>query len=150
MDTTEAAARLGTTPRTLRQFLRSPVSTFVAVGSGSRYDFDESDIPTLTKRFADWRSGNKTTPKKKSPKTTPTPKTTPVAAARSRTPKLSKKDEKVWAEEGPVVIADIRQPRVRARVVADAKAAEDRLMMLLMSRGLHVSQLGDSPRKATA
>lgn len=151
MDTTEAAARLGTTPRTLRQFLRHPSSTFIAVGSGSRYDFDEADIPTLTKRFADWRSGNKTTPKKKSPKTGPiTPKTNPAAAIRKRAPKPSKKDEKVWQEEGSVVIADIRQPRVRARVLADARAAEDRLMMLLMSRGLHVSQLGDAPRKATA
>jgi hypothetical protein len=44
MDTSEVAEKLGTTPRILRQFLRSPSSTFVAVGSGSRYDFTAKDL----------------------------------------------------------------------------------------------------------
>lgn len=144
MDTTEAAARLGTTPRNLRQFLRHPSSTFIAVGSGSRYDFDESDLPTLERRFSDWKSGNKgTTPAPKT-KLAPPPKS---AAPARRQP--SKKDREVWEEEGVVRIPDIRKPRVRARVLADARAAEDRLMMLLMSKGLHISQLGDQ-RKASA
>jgi hypothetical protein len=143
MDTSEAAARLGTTPRTLRQFLRSPMSTFVAVGSGSRYEFTEQDIPTLQKRFTDWRSGNKTAVPT-TPKLTPAPR--PATPTR-RQP--SKKDRAVWEEEGVIRIDDIRNPRVRARVKANAQAAENRLMMLLMSRGLHVTQLGDQ-RKATA
>lgn len=148
MDTSEAAAKLGTTPRILRQFLRSSSSTFVAVGSGSRYDFEESDLPTLEKRFQDWRSGGKG--KRKG---TATPKKSKLAPALKPTSPAkrqpSRKDVQVWEEEGPVQIADIRKPNVRARVLADAKAAEDRLMMLLMSKGLHISQLGDQ-RKATA
>lgn len=143
MDTSEAAAKLGTTPRVLRQFLRSPMSTFVAVGSGSRYDFDEADLPTLLKRFSDWRSGNKSTTLPKA-KLTPSSKPSPPVR---REP--SKKDREVWAEEGPVQIADIRKPHVRRRVLADARAAEDRLMLLLVSKGMHISQLGDA-RKVTA
>lgn len=144
MDTTEAATRMGTTPRILRQFLRSPQSTFVAVGSGSRYEFDEADIPTLARRFSDWKAGGKAkTPKSK----TPTPAPIRISPAARRSP--SKRDQEVWSEEGPVRIEDIRQPRIRARVLHDARAAEDRLMMLLMSKGLHISQLGDQ-RKVSA
>jgi hypothetical protein len=119
------------------------MSTFVAVGSGSRYEFTEQDIPTLQKRFSDWRSGNKASPPT-TPKLAPAPR--PAVPTR-RQP--SKKDRAVWEEEGIIQIEDIRNPRVRARVKANAQAAEDRLMMLLVSRGLHVTQLGDQ-RKATA
>lgn len=140
MDTSEAAARLGTTPRILRQFLRSAVSTFVAVGSGSRYDFTETDLVTLQRRFSDWRTGDRSAAPKK---TTPTPK-----SPRKR-PEVSREDRKVWEEEGPVVVPDIRNPRIRARVLAEARAAEQRLTLLLMSQGMHVSQLGDS-RKVSA
>lgn len=139
MDTAEVAQKLGTTPRILRQFLRSSVSTFVAVGSGARYDFNEADLPTLQRRFSDWRSG---TSKGTHTRTPSTPRPTRKAT------QPSKADLRVWAEEGPIQIEDIRRPEVRARVKAAARAAEDQLMMLLMSKGMHVSQLGD-PRKAS-
>ena len=133
MDTSEVAEKLGTTPRILRQFLRSPSSTFVAVGSGARYDFTSKDLDTLIKRFADWQGAGK--PKPETAKKIKSPKGTNVSA------EPSKKDEAVWSEEGPVRIDDIRDPRVRARVKRDAQAAEMRLMLLLLAKGMHVTQL---------
>lgn len=136
MDTTEVATHLGTTPRTFRQFLRSPMSTYQAVGSGARYDFTERDLPTITKRFAEWQGAGKPKPAS----ATPTPATRKPKADKDR-----EKDAVVWAEEGPIVIADIRDPRVRARVKAAAQAAEDRLAVLLMAKGMHVAQ-GYAPK----
>lgn len=140
MDTTEAASRLGTTPRILRQFLRSAVSTFVAVGSGSRYEFTESELVMLGRRFADWRSGERGST---------SPKSKPASSPKPLRREPSRKDRQVWEEEGTVQLADIRNPRIRARILADARAAENRLTMLLMSKGMHISQLGDS-RKVPA
>lgn len=141
MDTIEVASKLGTTPRQLRQFLRSPYSTFIAVGSGSRYEFTESDLITLTKRFSEWKAGGRSKSARSATRTTPRMTSTP--AAPSAVSHRDKKDRAVWKEEGPVKLEDIRDRRVRARVLADAKAAEDRLMMLLISRGMHITQLGD-------
>lgn len=135
MDTAEAANRLGTTPRILRAFLRSPMSTFVAVGSGARYEFTERDLPTLDKRFSDWRGCGK-------PKSN---RVSPVAEAPQT--KSIERDQATWADEeasGAIPeLEDIRDPRIRARVKAAAREAEDRLMMLLMAKGLHVLQRGD-------
>jgi hypothetical protein len=47
----------------------------------------------------------------------------------------------VWEEEGPVFMADLRDPRVRRRVKEIAQAQMDRLDERLMAVGLHVSQL---------
>lgn len=141
MNTAEVAEALGTTPRTLRQFLRSPASTFVAVGSGARYDFTKADLPTLKKKFAEWNGSGKPKAKTTRPKT-PKPRV-------SAEDKRAAKDQEVWAEEvekndgKPIVLEDMRDPRVRARVRSEAKAAEERLMLLLLSKGLHVTQLGD-------
>jgi DNA-binding transcriptional MerR regulator len=132
MDTNEVAEAIGTNARTLRQFLRSGTSTYVAVGSGARYDFTEADLPTLTKRFSEWKGGGK-----------------PSTTAKKKTQRKSKaeiqrtRDEAEWEDEGMVELQDIRDPRVRRRVLADAAAAEARLEVLLMARGLHVTQLGD-------
>jgi DNA-binding transcriptional MerR regulator len=139
MDTAEAAKRLGTTPRQLRQFLRSRHSTFVAVGSGARYEFTEQDIPTLERRFGEWRSGGKKAGTPKPAKTKSAATLLPAPTRRAPT----KRDLETWSEEGPVKIDDLRNPRVRDRVQRNARAAEDRLMMLLISKGLHISQLGD-------
>lgn len=137
MDTSEVAEMIGTTPRMLRQFLRSGHSTFVPVGSGARYEFSDRDIPTLTKRFGQWKADGKPRPDAdKKPKGTSPARSAKVDKQRQR-------DEQEWAEEGPVVIEDIRNPRVRARVVADARAAEERLMQRLAAVGLHITQLGD-------
>ena len=135
MDTAKVAELLGTTARTLRVFLRSAHSTFVPVGSGARYDFTEREIPTLQKRFDAWQRDGKPRP------------VASVAKTSSRKPqKLSaqeKRDRDVWAEEGEVKLPDIRDPRVRARALADARAAEERLMLRCMAAGLHITQLGD-------
>lgn len=135
MNSTEVAEILGIDTRTFRTFLRSPSSTFRAVGSGARYDFKESDLPTLQKRFAEWKGSGKpkaTTSKRKTPR--------PRVSAEDR---RAVKDQEVWIEEGPIKLEDMRDPKVRARVLAEAKAAEDRLMLDLMAKGLHVAQLGD-------
>jgi len=134
MNTAEVAAHLGTTPKILRAFLRSSSSTFRAVGSGARYNFTESDLPVLAKKFSEWnRSGKpKVTPVKRSPR--------PRASVEDR---RQARDREIWEEEGPVQLDDIRDPRVRKRVLAAAKEAEDRLMLKLMAAGLHVTQLGD-------
>lgn len=141
MDTTEAAERIGTTPRILRQFLRSGLSTFVPVGSGARYEFSEKDVDTLTKRFYTWRSEGKPQVKTSRKKTESKP---------DRIAKRRARDQQEWAEEGPVVLQDIRDPRVRARVRADAAAAERRLEERLMAAGLHLFQLGDHREKKSA
>lgn len=143
MDTAQVAQYLDTTPRTLRQFLRSNQSTFVAVGSGARYEFTEGDLATLRKRFADWKSSGSARSEKstlKPSKELRPPRPTGKAA----------KDQKVWEEEGLVEMPDIRDPRIRKRVKADAAAAEARLEMALMAVGLHITQPGfNAPRKAS-
>lgn len=141
MDTAQVADVLGTSPRKLRVFLRSTFSTFVPVGSGARYDFTDREIPTLKKRFTEWEKAGKPRPQNQ-------PKAV-VKQAKDGPPKLSEqqkqeqRDRQVWAEEGEVKIPDIRDPRVRARALADAAAAEERLMLRLMAAGLHITQLGD-------
>jgi hypothetical protein len=141
MDTKQVAALIGTDPRTLRQFLRSPSSTFVAVGSGARYDFTERDVPTLKRKFSEWSGAGKATP------ATPAPvrriRTIVPTSEEATREAQRKKDEEVWAEEGPIFMEDIRDARVRARVRRDAEDREARLMMLLMSKGMHVMQRGD-------
>lgn len=139
MNTTEVAAHLGTTPRTLRQFLRSNSSTFVAVGSGSRYEFDTGELPTLEKRFREW--SGKGTPTRKRPKAA-------VLVQQRTSDTRASRDAEVWADEGPIVLEDIRDPRVRAAVRAEAKRQEDHLNLLLMRAGLHITQTGwDGQRK---
>lgn len=125
MDTKAVAEAIGTEPKILRRFLRDPRSTFRAVGSGARYDFTENDIPELSRRFADWAG------------TKPTRPTIPRVSTPDR---QRERDAEVWAEEGPVVIADIRDPRVRARVRSIAAAQEARLNERLMAAGMHISQ----------
>jgi hypothetical protein len=135
MDTATVAQHLGTTPRRLRQFLRSEGSTFVAVGSGARYDFTDDDLPALRTRWETW-SGTKA----------PTPTPTPVRAAADDSTRL--RDAEVWAEEGPVELPDIRDPRVRAAVRARAEAEERRLDHLLLAAGLHITQMRVRERAA--
>lgn len=58
MTTTELAAELDTTPRTLRKFLRSDASGIEGVGKGSRYSIEKKSLRGLTKRFNDWQAAN--------------------------------------------------------------------------------------------
>ena len=140
MDTSQAANLLGTNARQLRVFLRSAHSTFVPVGSGARYDFTDREIPTLKKRFEAWQKAGKPRPA-----SAVAPKADSKKSSRKpiHLTTREKRDRQVWAEEGPVVLPDIRDPRVRRRALADAAAAEERLMLRLLAAGLHISQLGD-------
>lgn len=54
----QVATMLNTEAKTLRQFLRSPASTFEAVGSGGRYEFTEGDVPQIKQEFDAWRSAH--------------------------------------------------------------------------------------------
>lgn len=51
--TKAAAEACGTTPRTLRVFLRGS-KDYESVGSGARYAFTEDDLSELKTRFAAW------------------------------------------------------------------------------------------------
>jgi len=127
IDTKTVAAALGTEPKVLRRFLRDPKSTYAAVGSGSRYNFTENDLPELTRRFQEW-SGNKAS------------RPAVIRVPQDEDTKREK-DMAVWEEEGPVFMADLRDPRVRRRVKEIAQAQMDRLDERLMAAGLHISQL---------
>lgn len=134
MDTNEVAEKLGTTPRQLRVFLRSPFSTYVAVGSGARYDFNDNDFSTIEKRFREWKAAGKPKPDKI---TTDAPN---AKRKMSNQEKRRLRDMAEWAEEGVVTLPDIRDPRVRARVKADAAAAERRLELQMLAAGIHITQ----------
>jgi hypothetical protein len=140
MNTAEVAEHLGTTPRELRQFLRSDHSTFVPVGSGARYDFTTRELPTLATRFTEWKTAGR--PRPAGTKVTVTIPLPDDDHAR-RLAEQRASDRVVWEEEGPIVIPDIRDPRVRARALRDARAAEDRLEMKLLALGLHITQKGN-------
>ncbi len=66
-----------------------------------------------------------------------------------RTPKANfearpDRDQAVWAEEGPIDLPDIRNPRVRAEVRRLAEAQSLRLETRLLAAGLHVTQMRTS------
>lgn len=132
MDTKTVAQLLGTETRVLRRFLRDPKSTFSAVGSGSRYQFTEADIPELERRFNDWMGT-------KSPTTVTRVVKDPCDSDRER----RERDEAVWAEEGRVELPDLRDPRVLRAVRAKAAVWDQRLNERLLAAGLHISQMRD-------
>lgn len=126
MDSRTVAAALGTDPKTLRRFLRSSASSITPVGSGGRYVFDPSDMDTLATEFAGWMQTDQNA------RTASTP-TTPKA----RTPRTNReRDVAVWTDEGPIVLPDIRDPRVLAEVRARAAVEELRLMSMVRRAGL--------------
>lgn len=125
VNTTDAAKRLGTDPKTLRRFLRWKKSTYEAVGSTGRYEFADTAIPELQKRFDKWYA-SKTAAKR------------PVDDAQtSATPA-----EAVHDPADRIVLEDIRDPRVRERVRAVQRSQEARLDERLLAAGLHITQRG--------
>lgn len=54
----QVATILGTEAKTLRQFFRSTASTIEPVGSGGRYEFNESDVPQIKAEFDAWKAGH--------------------------------------------------------------------------------------------
>lgn len=139
MDTKAVAVMLGTETRILRRFLRDPRSTFKAVGSGSRYEFTEADIPELQRRFNDWLGT------KQANRPAVVLKTVVDSAEAQR-----ERDRAVWEEEGPVYLPDLRSPGVRAEVRAKAREWDARLQERLMAAGLHISQMQNRRLAAAA
>lgn len=133
MDTRAAAERIGTDAKSLRKFIRTPESTFAAVGSGGRYDFDEKDIPELSRRFKAWQSGQSPKPAKSGRKSTPRNTT------RTRMTQ-DERDRLVWEEEGDVVLPDIRDRSVLDEVRAEGARRAAVLDEMLIRAGLHISQ----------
>jgi hypothetical protein len=140
MDTKTVATLLGTQARVLRRWLRSDGSTFTAVGSGARYEFTERDVATIRTRFNAWQSANG---RPDVPVEAPMPIDAP-----DHTPPVN--DAAVWDEEGAVVMADIRDPRVRERVRQIAAEQERRLDIALIAAGLHLTQMRDRRRTKRA
>lgn len=136
MDTKQAAKEIGTEARILRRFLRDPKSTYTTVGSGSRYTFGEDDLQELSRAFKAWQCTK--------PSITRGPRVDPDAKQRVI-------DEEVWAEEAElrtrrglpagIILCDLRNREVLARVRRIAQAREDRLNERLMAAGLHISQM---------
>lgn len=133
MDSRAVADALGTDPKTLRRFLRSPSSSVEPVGSGGRYVFNADDLPTIKAEFKSWMQVAVPT------RTAAVARTSTRRATRTR----REIDAEVWAEEGDVSMPDIRDPRVRARVRAVARVQEDHLNALLFAKGLHITQMRD-------
>lgn len=133
MDTKEIATLLGTEPKILRRFLRSPACPFQSVGSGARYSFTKAQIDELKAGFVIWSKGKIVVPRPRQPKQT---------AQRQ----LSR-DQQVWEDEARrgkvIVLEDIRDPRVRAKVKRIAREQEERLMQRLLAKGLHITQMRD-------
>jgi len=131
VDTKEVAEHLGTDAKVLRRFLRSPICPIRPVGSGGRYRFTKADLPQLRKRFQQWAKG-----KDVRPSSVPKPRP-PINDQLAR-------DRLVWDQERKkVIIEDIRDPRVRARVLAKAREQEARLEARLLAKGLHITQWRD-------
>lgn len=130
MNAQQAAEKIGTDARTLRRFLRSPKSTFKAVGSGGRYEFEEKDVPTLRKKFEEWRES-------------------PSRAARrepnTRDRKLNQV-EKFVDQDSPMPLSMLGRKMTRTqRAERDAasRARVDRLEAALLASGKHISQRKD-------
>jgi hypothetical protein len=134
MDTRAVADQLGTDPKTLRRFLRSSASSVTPVGSGGRYAFTNDQLPTMRREFDGWTASQADKP-------------VAVTSSRKTSPKTKRtqadRDAEVWAEEGDVVMPDIRIPAVRRAVRMAAAARVERLEALLRERGLHISQSRD-------
>lgn len=126
MNTSETAAKLDTTPRVLRRFLRSD-PTYLNAGSGGRYDFSLSDIPTLKKRFVAWSEKNSSRPR--------------VSAGVESTPRRAVKSDSS-ADRVSIREAMSNNPRTRAAIRQAAEARVDRLEEMLRASGHHISQPG--------
>jgi hypothetical protein len=135
MDTRAVADALNTDPKTLRRFLRDKSTSFIPVGSGSRYNFTSADLDAIRAQFEPWSQRQAAKASEKPVRARSTVARTGVTRA--------DRDAAVWAEEAPVVLEDIRNPRVRAEVRRLAREAEARLTAQLLAAGLHVTQKRD-------
>lgn len=143
MNTSEVAARLGTTPRALRIFIRQD-PTYTNAGTGGHYDFSERDLPVMRKKFDAWNASRSTRPARVA--------TTPARSSRpKRTTYRANNDTPIGTE--------ICDPRVANRLSnTERQYIKDfnnfrviRLENRLKELGLHISQMRDRPewKKAT-
>lgn len=81
--TTELAAALDTTPRTLRKFLRSKESGIESVGKGSRYALPTAkrEVNALAKRFNAWHEAQQAPKADEAPQADDAPADEPEAPA---------------------------------------------------------------------
>jgi predicted site-specific integrase-resolvase len=130
----QAAEKIGTDARTLRRFLRSPKSTFKAVGSRGRYEFEDNDIPVLRKKFAEWRMG--ISPSSEKPEQEDFPMTKERQALIAA---MSNNKEKL-----PKSVLNGRLTRqTREQRDALSRARVERLEAALLLAGKHISQRKD-------
>lgn len=113
------ASELNTEARTLRRFLRDD-PTYRNAGSGGRYTFTMSDMPTLKKRFAKWQAG--------------------VESRRAKRDTSGLVNKPKLQEVEPDVI-DI--PKCTPALRRLEREQIDRLENKLKACGLHISQLRD-------
>lgn len=123
MDSTALATRLGTEPRILRQFLRSSYCSFKPVGSGSRYKFKVTDLEKLREEYTAWVNRTRK-PKRQE------------GEPRKKVQVFDMSDEQIWAEEGEVLLANINDPKVRARVKWEADNAIAALHEKMRQKGI--------------
>lgn len=135
MDTRAVADELCTDTKTLRRFLRSSASSITPVGSGGRYAFTREQVDVIRDEFKAWSAATPERPAVNLPK--------PQRGGRRAARTQEDRDAVVWAEEGVVVLPDIRRPEVLRAVRAQAAARDARLTERLMAAGLHITQIRD-------
>ena len=64
LGTTEAAAKIGTTAKLLRKFLRDNPN-YGSVGIGGRYEFDGDQLSVLADDFKEWRGKRELAPRQR-------------------------------------------------------------------------------------
>jgi predicted transcriptional regulator len=126
LTTRQVAEELGTTPKTLRTFLRKD-DTFGGVGSGSRYSFDKKDLPRLKKRFQEWVSGTGNYEGDK-----------PKGAIVNGKAYIKGEGEKGMDKS---ILTKKLNKAERDEIRRKAAARVDRLEAALKSRNLHISQM---------
>jgi hypothetical protein len=126
MNTADVATRLNTTARTLRRFLRAD-STYANAGSGGKYDFQESDIPVLVKRFAKWSSKSRPAP---------------ANPADVSTPKRTREIKDSTDDTVNVHVVRAGSTVMRNNIRKLAAERERHLRELMIEAGLHISQPG--------
>jgi len=129
LNTTEVAAELDTTPRTLRIFIRQD-PTYANAGTGGHYEFTRQDIPTLRSRFTTWQSQKA--------------KTAPVRKAKQT---ATAKKTRYRANHDTPLGVDILTPghrlsdEERAMIAQMSRTRVDRLEARLKETGMHISQM---------
>lgn len=119
MNVATVAAQLGTDPKTLRTFIRSNACPVEPARVGRTYALTPEDVAVIAERFPVWLT------------------------SLARCPRTVQRPQD--AEPAPVMLPDIRDPRVRTAVREKAAVWDARLNERLLAAGLHVTQLRDRP-----